>query len=158
MSSATYSKTGAKVVYLNAPSLALLQALPRIESNPHVIVGGVEGAAFVGINKVWRSVRTRAGLTDVRLHDLRHSFASVGAIGGLSLPIIGALLGHKQSSTTARYAHLSADPIRAANEAVGAKIAAAMAQGPAPSNIVQLKNSAGYSRDRGAYLLLVMVP
>ena len=137
------SKTGAKVVYLNAPSLALLQALPRIESNPHVIVGGVEGAAFVGINKVWQSVRTRAGLTDVRLHDLRHSFASVGAIGGLSLPIIGALLGHKQSSTTARYAHLSADPIRAANEAVGAKIAAAMAQGPVPSNIVQLKNGAG---------------
>jgi hypothetical protein len=60
------------------------------------------------------------------LHDLRHSFASVGAIGGLSLPVIGALLGHKHATTTARYAHLSADPIRAANEAVGARIAAAM--------------------------------
>jgi integrase len=57
---------------------------------------------------------------------LRHSFASVGAAGGLSLPIIGALLGHKHTSTTARYAHLSADPLRAANDAVGARIAAAM--------------------------------
>jgi integrase len=57
---------------------------------------------------------------------LRHSFASVGVAGGLSLPIIGALLGHKHSATTARYAHLSADPLRAANDMVGARIAAAM--------------------------------
>jgi integrase len=87
-------------------------------------VGGV--LPLVGIDKIWFSVRKRAQLDDVRLHDLRHSFASVGAIGGLSLPIIGALLGHKHAMTTARYAHLSADPVRAANEAVGARIAAAM--------------------------------
>lgn len=67
-----------------------------------------------------------AGLADVRLHDLRHSFASVGAAGGLSLPIIGALLGHKHATTTARYAHIAADPLRAANDAIGARIAAAM--------------------------------
>ena len=73
-------------------------------------------------------MRTAAGLPDVRLHDLRHSFASVGAAGGLSLPIIGALLGHKHATTTARYAHLSADPLRAANDAVGARIAAAMSR------------------------------
>jgi integrase len=71
-------------------------------------------------------VRKAAELTDVRLHDLRHSFASVGAAGGLSLPVIGALLGHRHATTTARYAHLSADPLRAANDAVGARIAAAM--------------------------------
>ncbi len=75
---------------------------------------------------LWARVREAAGLADVRLHDLRHSFASVGAAGGLSLPIIGALLGHKHATTTARYAHLSADPLRAANDAVGARIAAAM--------------------------------
>jgi site-specific recombinase XerD len=69
-------------------------------------------------------------LNDIRLHDLRHSFASVGAAGGLSLPIIGALLGHKHATTTARYAHLSADPLRAANDAVGAWIAAAMSRKP----------------------------
>jgi len=78
------------------------------------------------IDKVWARVRKAAGLADVRLHDLRHSFASVGAAGGLSLPVIGALLGHKHATTTARYAHLSADPLRAANDAVGARIAAAM--------------------------------
>jgi integrase len=122
------SKTGAKTVYLNAPALAVLRGLPRLDSNPYVIVGSAQGSAYVGINKLWQRVRARAGLSDVRLHDLRHSFASVGVAGGLSLPIIGALLGHRQSTTTARYAHLSADPVRAANEAVGERIAAAMAQ------------------------------
>ncbi len=120
------SKTGAKIVYLNAPALTLLSELPRVENNPHVIAGTREGAASKAIDKVWDRVRKGAELPGVRLHDLRHSFASVGAIGGFSLPIIGALLGHKHSMTTARYAHLSADPIRAANEAVGARIAAAM--------------------------------
>lgn len=67
-----------------------------------------------------------SGLLDVRLHDLRHSFASVAAAGGASLPIIGALLGHRQVSTTAKYAHLAADPLRAANDAIGDRIAAVM--------------------------------
>ena len=120
------SKTGAKVVYLSPPALAVLDELPRVAGNPHVIAGNRPGAAFVGIDKIWFRVREAAALPDVRLHDLRHSFASIGAIGGLSLPIIGALLGHKHAATTARYSHLSADPIRAANEAVGARIAAAM--------------------------------
>jgi integrase len=120
------SKTGARVVYLNAPARALLQELPRISGSPRVIPAMRADAAGPAIDKVWSRVRTAAGLSDVRLHDLRHSFASVGAAGGLSLPIIGALLGHKHATTTARYAHLSADPLRAANDAVGARIAAAM--------------------------------
>jgi integrase len=120
------SKTGAKVVYLNAPARALLQELPRVVDNPRVIPGVRAEGAAPGIAKVWSRVRKAAGVADVRLHDLRHSFASVGAAGGLSLPIVGALLGHKHATTTARYAHLSADPLRAANDAVGAKIAAAM--------------------------------
>jgi site-specific recombinase XerD len=69
----------------------------------------------------------------VRLHDLRHSFASIGIVDGLSLPFIGALLGHKHSATTARYAHLSAGPLRIANDAVGSRIAAAMQIGLATS-------------------------
>jgi integrase len=124
------SKTGAKVVYLNAPAATLLLELPRFPENPYVIVGAVKGAPLVGIDKIWRSIRKRAGLAGLRLHDLRHSFASVGAIGGLSLPIIGALLGHKHAMTTARYAHLSADPVRAANEAIGERISAAMGGQP----------------------------
>jgi integrase len=124
------SKTGAKVVYLNAPAATLLLELQRLPENPYVIVGALKGAPLVGIDKIWYSVRKRAGLGGIRLHDLRHSFASVGAIGGLSLPIIGALLGHKHAMTTARYAHLSADPVRAANEAIGSRIASAMVGQP----------------------------
>jgi integrase len=132
------SKTGAKVVYLNAPALALLQELPPVKGNPHVLAGATNGGPLIGIDKIWYRVRTNAGIADVRLHDLRHSFASVGAIGGFSLPIIGALLGHKHAATTARYAHLSADPVRAANEAVGARIAAAMAKQDGEAEIVPL--------------------
>jgi integrase len=124
------SKTGAKVVYLNAPARALLQELPHFADNSRVIPGMRADSASAAIENVWSRVRKAAGLADVRLHDLRHSFASVGAAGGLSLPIIGALLGHKHATTTARYAHLSADPLRAANDVVGARIAAAMNRKP----------------------------
>jgi integrase len=109
------SKTGAKVVYLNAPARALLQELPRMVCNSGVIPGVKAESASAAIDNVWPGIREAAGLADVRLHDLRHSFASVGVAGGLSLPIIGALLGHKHTTPTARYAHLSADPLRAAN-------------------------------------------
>jgi integrase len=122
------SKTGAKVVYLNAPARAVLQELPRMADSQQVIPGMRANSAGPAIDKVWTRVRVAADLLGVRLHDLRHSFASVGAAGGLSLPIIGALLGHKHAATTARYAHLSADPLRAANDAVGARIAAAMSR------------------------------
>src|SRR5205814_9957696 len=109
------SKTGSKVIYLNAPALEILSGFPRVDGNEHVIAGAGEQGICRTIDKVWQRVRARAGLSDVRIHDLRHSYASVGAIGGLSLPIIGALLGHKHATTTARYAHLSAHPLRAAN-------------------------------------------
>jgi integrase len=120
------SKTGEKTIYLNAPAVALISELPRVEGNPYVLPGGRAGSNLQTLDKPWSAIRGRAGLDDVRLHDLRHSFASVGVAGGLSLPLIGALLGHRQTMTTARYAHLSADPVRAANETVGAIIAAAM--------------------------------
>jgi integrase len=106
------SKTGAKVVYLNAPARALLQELPRMAVSPRVIPGLRADGAGSAIDKVWSRVRKAAGLADVRLHDLRHSFASVGAAGGLSLPIIGALLGH---STRRRLrATRTSRPIRSA--------------------------------------------
>jgi integrase len=120
------SKTGAKVIFLNEAALDILRSLPRLKNNLYVIPGTLVGGPFVGIDKIWHRVRASAGLRDVRLHDLRHSFASVAVGGGLSLPIIGALLGHKHAATTARYAHLAAAPLRAANDAIGAKITAAM--------------------------------
>ena len=120
------SKTGQKSIYLNAPALEVLASIPRLEGNPYVICGEKTDAHLVNLQKPWRRIRKAAGLDDVRLHDLRHSFASVAAGGGMSLPVIGALLGHSQAQTTQRYAHLSADPLKAASNAVGERIAAAM--------------------------------
>lgn len=74
-------------------------------------------------------IRKMAGLTDVRLHDLRHTHASFGVGGGLGLPVIAKLLGHTQIRTTERYSHLDADPIRRASESIGKRIAAAMGEG-----------------------------
>ncbi len=120
------SKTGAKVIRLSSPALAVLEQLPRVEGNPHVIVGDRTGKHMVNIQKAWRRLRKRAGLDDLRLHDLRHSFASVGAGGGVSLTMLGALLGHSQPATTARYAHLAADPLREANDQIGSQISEAL--------------------------------
>jgi integrase len=120
------SKTGAKAIYLSAPAIGLLASLPRLAGNPFVLPGDRAGAHIVNIEKTWRRVRKAAGLEEVRLHDLRHSFAAVGASAGFSLPLIGALLGHTEVQTTQRYAHLGADPVRQANEAIGARIAAAL--------------------------------
>jgi integrase len=123
------SKTGKKVIHLNAPALELLATIPRIEGNPYVIPGRKAEAHLVNLEKPWRRIRARAGLEDVRLHDLRHSFASVGAAAGYGLPVIGALLGHTQAATTHRYAHLAADPLRQATDAIGRRIAEAL-EGP----------------------------
>ena len=120
------SKTGAKTLQLPPPALAVLAGLPRLEGNPHVIAGQKDGAALVNLEKPWRAVRKAARLDDIRLHDLRHAFASVAASSGMGLPIIGKMLGHTQAATTSRYAHLADDPVKAAAAAVAGKIAAAM--------------------------------
>ncbi len=90
---------------------------------------GLAGAGhYQGASKVWEEARLRAKLTDVRLHDLRHTFASFGAAGGFGLPVIGALLGHRHATTTARYAHLADDPLRKANDWIGGEIGAALSR------------------------------
>jgi integrase len=133
------SKTGAKTLHLPAPALAVLDSLLRHEGNPYVIVGNVAGARLVNLEKPWRAVRKAAGLNDVRLHDLRHAFASVAASSGMGLPIIGKMLGHTQAATTHRYAHLASDPVKAAAATVASKIAAAMrASDIASGKVVQL--------------------
>ena len=121
------SKTGRKPIYLSAAAAAILSALPRIDGNPYVIPGEKTGQPRADLKRPWDAICEVAGLEGVRLHDLRHSFASVGAGASLGLPIIGKLLGHSQPSTTQRYAHLDADPMRRAVETIGSAIAAAMA-------------------------------
>ena len=123
------SKTGAKTLHLPPPALAVLSGLPRVEGNPFVIVGDRSGRHLVNAEKPWRGIRATAGLNDVRLHILRHAFASVAAASGMGLPIIGKMLGHSQVQTTQRYAHLAADPVKAAAAVVAGKIADAMRLG-----------------------------
>jgi integrase len=120
------SKTGAKLIYLNDATIKLLRTIPRMEGNPFVIAGGKPGARLINLQKPWRRIRAAAELDDVRIHDLRHSFASVAASAGMSLPVIGKLLGHSQPVTTARYAHLAAGPVCAASNLIGRRIVAAM--------------------------------
>ena len=108
------SKTGRKTVILNAPALAVLNALEEV--GPYVVPGDNPDSPRPDLKRPWNAITKRAGLDGVRLHDLRHTYASFGAGGGLGLPIIGRLLGHSQPSTTARYAHLDNDPLRRASE------------------------------------------
>jgi integrase len=120
------SKTGAKTIPLGAPALKLLTEVERQKDNPYVCWGKNPGGHFVGLQKSWERLRNQAQLPGLRLHDLRHSFASLGAAGGLSMPLLGALLGHTQASTTKRYLHFREDPlVEAANEVAG-RISAAL--------------------------------
>lgn len=140
------SKTGRKTVVLNAPALQILSDMPRV--GEHVFPGDDAKAPRSSVTAHWYRVRARAGLDGadgkppVRLHDLRHTFASVGMSGGLGLPIVGKLLGHTQSSTTQRYAHLDADPVRRATERIGNAIAASLGDTPiATDNVRSLRSS-----------------
>jgi len=118
------SKTGRKTVVLNAPAMAVLATLPRV--GRYVIAGAAAGTKQerprADLKRPWETICRRAAIKGVRIHDLRHTHASIAAAGGLGLPVIGKLLGHKQAATTARYAHLDIDPQRRASEFIGAQL------------------------------------
>jgi integrase len=101
-----------------------LNAQERV--SPYVVPGDDPAQPRHDLKRPWDAVTKHAGLAGVRLHDLRHTYASFGAGGGLGLPIIGRLLGHAQAATTARYAHLDNDPLRRASEAIAGRISAAL--------------------------------
>lgn len=126
------SKTGPKSIILNAPALAVVSGLKHIGA--YVIASQSAGTddekPRADLNRPWRSIARRAGLAGLRIHDLRHTHASVGAGAGLGLPIIGKLLGHARASTTQRYAHLDTDPLRRASDHIGARLAAALGEPP----------------------------
>ncbi len=135
------SKTGRKTIVLNAPSLEVLGNLPRI--GVYVIAGDSAGTKDekprADLKRPWAIVSKQAGLEGVRLHDLRHTFASFGAGGGMGLPIIGKLLGHAQSATTARYAHLDNDPLRRASDAIASRLAHAMGESTKAGEVVSFR-------------------
>jgi integrase len=113
---------GAKTIPLNAAAASVLETVPNVAGCPFVIVGKNNADHLVNLQKPWHRVLAQAGISELRIHDLRHSFASFAVSAGLSLPLIGGLLGHGSPQSTARYAHLAADPLRAATERVGEMI------------------------------------
>lgn len=135
------SKTGKKVIVLNAPALAVLANLTR--AGTYVIAGESVGTENEkprsDLKRPWAMVKRQAGLEGLRLHDLRHNFAAFGASGGMGLPIIGKLLGHSQQQTTARYAHLDNDPLKRAADTIGAELARAMEEKQEPTKVLQLR-------------------
>jgi integrase len=120
------SKSGKKLVMLAAPALAVLSALPRLGSC--VIPGTDPNRPRHDLQKPWRAITKRAGLASVRIHDLRHSFASVGVTSNLGLPILGKLLGHRAVETTEKYAHIANDPLRRAADTIAETIAAGLGE------------------------------
>ncbi len=122
------SKTGAKIIPLGEVASELIANQPKLAGSiwvfPSLKTNGE--TPFMGIEKTWKKVRLKLEMPKVRIHDLRHSFASVGVAEGASLPIIGAILGHREVSTTQRYAHLADNPVRAATDLISKQIERAM--------------------------------
>ena len=136
------SKTGTRPVWLNAAALAVLEQLSQIRISDYVVAGEQPEAPRRDLNRPWRQIVKHAGLEGVTLHTLRHTHASVGVGAGLGLPLVGALLGHRVASTTARYAHIDAEPARRASETVGLAIDAALNRRPT-TNVVGIRGNKG---------------
>ena len=131
------SKTGARLVPLSPAAAEVIAGLPRTPGNPWAIPGRSRGAPLKNLQFPWEILRARAGLENVRIHDLRHSFASRALALGESLPMIGELLGHRRVRTTSRYAHLARESVRTSAsrvaDSIGSDIlAAGLGAGLAP--------------------------
>jgi len=116
------SKTGKKSIYLNEPAKRILQQIPRLTGNQFVIVGRKQNAHLTDIRKVWKSVCISIGISNARIHDLRHTFASLALKNGVKLNTIGALLGHSDPRTTQRYVHFDNEFVKTENEKTGLAI------------------------------------
>ena len=116
------SKTGAKTIALPPPALEILEGLPKFKGNPYVLPGTKKGTHFIGVQKPWQRIRGLAGLPTLRLHDLRHAFASLAVANNESLFLVGKVLGHKKAATTERYAHLSQDPMKQLADRTAARL------------------------------------
>lgn len=116
------SKTGAKIVYLNRQAQAVLDAMPN-KADTGLVFPSVRGDKPIALSPIWHEIRRHAALPDVRLHDLRHSFASIAIADGISLVVIGKLLGHALAETTERYAHLADEAIADAAKRISGSLA-----------------------------------
>lgn len=134
------SKTGAKVIPIGAPAVEVLVGVSSIEGSPFVFPASRGEGRFQGVERVWRKIRSDAAFPNLRLHDLRHSFASVGLARGDALPVIGAILGHADVKTTSRYAHLADDPVRQAADGIAKTVHAALS-GNTSAPVVHLRRA-----------------
>lgn len=150
------SKTGAKTVYLSQPALDVIKGLQQASDwmlhSLHDSAQPIKGDALY---QCWKRIRSELGFKDVRLHDLRHTFASWAVMGGQSLPVTGALLGHTAMQTTNRYAHFASNPLREAANLVGGRIAKVMENKKAvkslfshtkPNNYIQTNKHLNYDQ------------
>ena len=131
------SKTGFKAVPLGNAALEVLANTPRAAGNPYVCPGIKPMRPLVGLQRAWARIRTKAGLDDVRLHDLRHTFGATGAGAGQSLHILGKILGHSQAKTTSRYAHLAQTPQKKAVDSINDQLERAM-NAPVKEKVVSI--------------------
>jgi integrase len=127
-----------RTIYLSDAALEVLRTIPR--RGPYIIAGAIDGRPLKNLSRSWIIARKFVGLHDCRLHDLRHSYASLAAGRGVSLQVIGNLLGHRLPQSTARYAHISRDVVAAVNDELGAVMQAAIERGaPASAGVVKLR-------------------
>lgn len=124
------TKTGPRRIPLPPAARAIVDNLPLVPGNPYVIAGKGEAEHWNDLQRPWRRIRKLACLTDVRIHDLRHTYASNALSAGLDLPMVSKLLGHTQIHTTMRYVHLADDPIREAAKRVSAALTGQMTPAP----------------------------
>ncbi|UWQ53237.1 site-specific integrase [Leisingera caerulea] len=127
------SKTGRRRIPLPREAYDILMTLPRREGNPYVILGKTDDGYLTDLERPWRRIRSRAGLDDVRIHDLRHTYASVAMKDGIDPFTLKEILGHRNLQTTLRYAHLADDAVQRAAGSVASRVAASLRPG-APSH------------------------
>jgi len=123
------SKTGKRRIPLSNDARMILENLPYTSDNPYVIVGRHSGKHITDLERPWRRLRKAAGMPELRIHDLRHTFASMAVMNGVDLLMVGKILGHSNYQTTMRYAHLADAPVRAAADKVSGLMAGAITEG-----------------------------
>ena len=124
------AKTGPRKVVIAPAVREVLDRIKRRPDNPYVIAGLKSTNHLTDLQRPWRRIRQAAGLEDVRIHDLRHTYASMAISAGHGIEMVGKLLGHTQVQTTARYAHLADDPVRDAADDVASDLSEALASRP----------------------------
>jgi len=123
------SKTGQKSIPISSAAGDIIRGIPRLVASPYVFPAARGDGHFQGLTKDWLAIRAEAGLSDVRLHDLRHTFASISIERGIPIAVLSRVLGHASITTTERYAHLADNPIRDAVDKISSALALSFSQG-----------------------------